>query len=415
MRVLYDISIWFLGLYLFIGGIFHKKIRKRWKLQRKWKTFLPQDPVDVWMHCASLGEFDQALPLLWEYRNNFPSSRIMVSFFSPSGFEHFHKRKHCVDVACVLPLDTRKNARYFLAKTQPKTVIFIKYEFWLNMIFAVQKERIPLFSAAALFRKNQLVFRPWGSIFQHAFKGFSHFFVQTETSKLLLNRIGISQVSVVGDPRYDNVTLQKLTRPQTEDKNLLILINICENKRVLVVGSSWQDEEEMLHGVLDSLPFDRIVLAPHDISPGHLYDIETLFGEDCHRFSQMELYRNERIILVDCIGLLNHLYHLGSLAIVGGGFSGNLHNILEPAIYGLPIIFGPKHHRFPEARLFIERGIAASFSNSDELLLAASELMKAHEQSKERTLQFMEEQCGATKKIMEFLLNRPSHHDVPSN
>lgn len=417
MRFLYDLAIRLFGLAIFVGGIFNPKIRKRKNLQRFWQSYLPDRPVDLWMHCASLGEFDQGLPLLWEYRKKYPEARIMVSFFSPSGFEHYTKRNHCVDVACILPLDTRKNARILLERCQPKEVIFIKYEFWLNILLAVQKRKIPFYAAAAIFRKEQIIFKPWGILFRKTFQGFTHFFVQNESSKILLHDIGITHVSVVGDTRYDNVLLQKSQHAEPEKKYLLpqILNDICENKLVLVIGSSWQEEEKIIHNVYNKLPFDIILLAPHDIGSAHLFDIETLFGEEIHRLSQMEFYRNERIILVDSIGLLTQLYQLGNLALIGGGFSGKLHNILEPAAYGLPVIFGPKYHRFPEASLFIEQGIASSFSNEDELIAAINRMMQDLEERQTTALNLMQQQCGATHRIMAHILNMPVHHVAPSN
>jgi 3-deoxy-D-manno-octulosonic-acid transferase len=417
MRFLYDLAIRLFGIAIFVGGIFNPKIRKRKNLQRFWQSYLPDRPVDLWMHCASLGEFDQGLPLLWEYRKHFPKARILVSFFSPSGFEHYTKRNHCVDFACVLPLDTRKNAEIFLEVTQPKTVVFVKYEFWLNILFAIQKRNISLYAVGVLFRKNQWIFKPLGGLFRKALSGFTHFFVQNEASKNLLQEIGILQVSAVGDPRFDNVMLQK-NAPQEvvkTDENLKILNDICENKKVLVVGSSWQQEEEFLHAVLDQLPFEIILLAPHDIGAAHLFDIETLFGEESHRLSQMAFYRNERIILIDSIGLLTSLYRLGNLALIGGGFTGKLHNILEPAVYGLPIIFGPKYDRFPEASLFIEQGIAASFSNEAELIAAVNRMIQDLEERQKTALNLMQLQCGATHRIMAYLLSTPVHRAAPSN
>lgn len=417
MHFFYNLSIRLFGLAILVGGIFNLKIRKRKKLQGQWKSYLPDQPVDLWMHCASLGEFDQGLPLLWEYRKMYPEARIMVSFFSPSGFEHFNKRHHCVDVACILPLDTRKNAQIFLEITQPKTVIFVKYELWLNFLFAVQQRKTPLYAVAAVFRKDHLMFKPLGGVFRNAMKGFTHIFVQNEASQNLLHRIGIHQVSAVGDPRFDNVMLQKNTPRQDlkQDKNLIILNDICENKKVLVVGSSWQAEEQLLHNVLHQLPFEVVLLAPHDIGSKHLYDVETLFGEECHRLSKMEFYRNERIILIDSIGLLTSLYRLGNLALIGGGFTGKLHNILEPAVYGLPIIFGPKYDRFPEASLFIEQGIADSFSNEAELIAAVDRMIQDLEERQKTALNLMQQQCGATHRIMDHLLNTPVHRVAPSS
>lgn len=416
-RLLYDIAIQLLGIILFMGGLFHEKTRKRWKLQKNWKNHLPKEPVDLWVHCASLGEFDQGLPIMWAYRNEFPEAKIMVSFFSPSGYEHYHKRNHCVDYACILPLDTRNNAVYFLEKTQPKMALFVKYEYWLNFIFAIHKKNIPIYAAAALFQQNHPAFKPWGGIFRRGLRKFSFFFVQNEDSKTLLKGIGIHQVSVVGDPRFDNVVGQKRHHEQQEnsDENLSELHKICENQRVLIVGSSWKKEEEILYEVLDPLPFDTIILAPHNVSDAHLSEIETLFGQNCRRLSHIKDYQQEPIILVDSIGLLHQLYRLGSMALVGGGFTGRLHNILEPAAYGLPVVFGPKIGHVPEAKLFIEQGIAKTFSNKEELLSAIQGLLVSLEKRRTRATNLMLEQCGATQKIMHALKSRHAYRAAPSN
>lgn len=417
MGIMYDLGIRLLGLAIFLGGLFHQKTRKRWKLQKAWKDLLPHGPVDLWMHCASLGEFDQGLPLLWEYRKTFPEARILVSFFSPSGYDHYAKRHHCADLVCVMPLDTPKNARYFIQHTQPKAAVFMKYEFWLNFISALDTAQVPCYSVAAVFRKKQVLFSFYGGVFRQGLRRVTQFFVQNEASLTLLKSIGIEQVTVVGDPRFDNVLLQKAQRSirPTTSESMEKLRIICHNKRVLVVGSSWEKEEELVHECLEQLDFEILLIAPHNVDAAHVESLEFLMGEDCHRLSQLERYSHERVIIIDSIGLLQELYSLGTLAIVGGGFRGQLHNILEPAVYGLPIMFGPKFEKFPEAQGFLDAGIAVSFHDGPSLLKGIEFFMKSIENQQYKTLEYIDAHQGATKKIMAFLVNTDGHSVVPAN
>ena len=417
MRGLYDISIMLFGLGIYVASFFNKKAKQRIRTADAWKTTVPSGPYDLWMHCASLGEFDQGLPVLWEFKSTYPEAKILVTFFSPSGLNHYHKRVHCVDQACLLPLDRRKNVRDFLTHVNPKTVVFVKYEFWLNFIFDISKRNIPLFSISTLLRKNQFIFKPLGAIFRNGLNRFTHFYAQNEETKLLLSDIGIQAVIVSGDTRYDHVLNQQRNAIQNQGNNpeLAQLQRYCEGKTVFILGSSWLVEEEMVHSIHQSIPLDLTIIAPHDISEKHLYEIEAMFGDECIRLSEIESLTHESVVLVDCIGLLHQLYQLANIAFIGGGFTGKLHNILEPAVYGIPVVFGPTHEKFPEAKEFIAKGLAREVMTPQDLLDKIQLFMRNHEVTKGKIIGFVHEKSGATQRITSHLFSTLAHSDFPSN
>ena len=417
MRGLYDISIMLFGLGIYVASFFNKKAKQRIRTADAWKTNVPSGPYDLWMHCASLGEFDQGLPVLWEFKSTYPEAKILVTFFSPSGLNHYHKRVHCVDHACLIPLDHRKNVRDFLTHVNPKTVVFVKYEFWLNFIFGISKRNIPLFSISTLLRKNQFIFKPLGAIFRNGLNRFTHFYAQNEETKLLLSEIGIQEVTVSGDTRYDHVLNQQRNALQNQGNNpeLAQLQTYCEGKTVFILGSSWLVEEEMVHAIHQSIPLDLTIIAPHDISEKHLYEIEAMFGDECIRLSEIKGLTHESVVLIDCIGLLHQLYQLANIAFIGGGFTGKLHNILEPAVYGIPVVFGPTHEKFPEAKEFIAKGLASEVMTPQDLLDKIQLFMRNHDVTKGKIIGFVHEKSGATQRITSHLFSTLAHSDFPSN
>jgi 3-deoxy-D-manno-octulosonic-acid transferase len=417
MRSVYDFSIFLFGIGIFIARFFNAKARQRFQTRNAWKSEIPPGPYDLWMHCASLGEFDQGLPVLWEFKSTYPKTKILVTFFSPSGLNHYQKRHHCVDHACLIPLDHRKNVAQFLNHVQAKNVVFVKYEFWLNFIFGISKRHIPLFSISTLLRKKQFIFNPCGGIFRKGLSRFNHFYVQNEATKLLLSKIGIQQVTVSGDTRYDHVLhQQKNTLENQHTKPELVnLQKYCGDKTVFILGSSWLVEEEMVHAIHDKIPLDLTIIAPHDISEKHLYEIEAMFGDECIRLSEIDRVTGESVILVDCIGLLHQLYQFANIAFIGGGYTGKLHNILEPAVYGLPVIFGPKHHKFPEADEFVAKGLGSEVLTPQELLEKIQLFLQNEEATKNKITGFMDEKSGATKRISSHLFSKLADSGFPSN
>jgi 3-deoxy-D-manno-octulosonic-acid transferase len=393
------------GFFFQIAQYFHPKAKRWVKGRSAWRkklTPLSESNIDLWMHCASLGEFDQGLPVLWAFKAKNPKAKLLVTFFSPSGMEHYHKRKHCVDYVAYLPLDTRKNARDFIQLVKPKKAIFVKYEFWLNYIFELNSAKITLYSIATLLRPKQVFFQWYGGLFRKALHCFSYFFVQNQETLALLKSLGISQAMVSGDTRYDAVLRNiRVQDPGQMDDSLALLFSLCENQKVLILGSSWEAEEELVYNQHHLLSFDKIIIAPHDISEKHFYSLEALFGDRSIRFSELSKYDKEKIILIDNIGYLNKIYALASVAFIGGGFSGKLHNILEPAAYGVPVMFGPKFQKFPEAPLFIAQGIGFSIQDGKGFLSTVAHIEANREGIADQIKRFVLEQEGAAEKIIE--------------
>ncbi len=404
MKFLYNISI--LGYYLItkIVQLFNRKA-KLFVIGRKnqWNKiqYIVTKEKVCWFHCASLGEFDQGIPVMNELKEKFPKSIIVVTFFSPSGMEHYHKRNHCADYIYYLPIDTPINARKFLNRINPTEIYFIKYEFWLNYIFEARKRNIPLYSISCILRPNQIYFKSYGTYFKKGLQAFSSFFVQNEETKILLNSINIHNVNVTGDTRFDKVIENKKLVQQD-----IIIERFLGDDKAIILGSSWPIEEQLFHEYYSSKQVvHKIIIAPHEISESHLSSIEKLFQNQTIRYSQFSNQKEKNILLIDCIGKLANAYNYGEIAFIGGGFTGKLHNTLEPVVFGLPVIFGPKHSKFPEAKIFIEKGIGFEINNSNELKDAIEEINKNINQVKTICSETIENSAGAARKIIEIIYN----------
>jgi 3-deoxy-D-manno-octulosonic-acid transferase len=367
---------------LHLAALFHPKA-KAWVLgrqhwQEKLKRVLPSDRPILWFHCASLGEFDQGMPLMKELKEKDPSVFLLVSFFSPSGMEHYQKREPIVDSACYLPLDTLHNARTFIQIVQPVKAVFVKYEFWPNFLRALAEKHIETIAVSAIFRPKQIYFRWYGGFFRRALKHVRHFHVQNEASKNLLESIGMHNSTVSGDLRYKRVSQAKELAMQTSNE---VLANFTFGSTTLILGSSWPKEEGIVRDALPNLGTIKLIIAPHDVSESHITGIQADFP-DALRYTQLEATRDAtqlvhaQILIIDCIGQLSAAYRYGTIAFIGGGFTGNLHNILEPAVYGLPLLFGPKHSKFPEADLFLQKGYALEVNNATDFSEAFHILQK---------------------------------------
>ncbi|MFM6934228.1 MAG: 3-deoxy-D-manno-octulosonic acid transferase [Flavobacteriales bacterium] len=372
MTWIYSFFIRLYGLGILLASKFNPKA-KAWVDGRKdWsknlRLQLPEGRKIIWFHCASLGEFDQGLPLMKSMKEADPQLFLLVSFFSPSGMQHYQKREAIVDAACYLPLDTWQNARKFIEIVQPEKAIFIKYEFWPNFLYALSEKQIPTFAVSAIFRPNQHYFRWYGHFFRKALKRIQHFYVQNQESLVLLASIGIDQCTVSGDLRYSRVIQAK---QMAMDKPNELLRIFTEGHTTLILGSSWPKEETIVSEALQKLGGIKLIIAPHDVGEGHIQSIVSAFPSAI-RYTQLDLNKDHLVLLdssvliIDCIGLLSAAYRYGTISFIGGGFTGNLHNILEPAVYGLPLLFGPKHQKFPEATIFLQKGFALEVRNSDE-------------------------------------------------
>lgn len=359
-----------------VAAWFHPKA-KAWVLgrqqwQAKLRAQIPTDRNVLWFHCASLGEFDQGMPLMKTMKEEDPNVFLLVSFFSPSGMEHYQKREHLVDAACYLPIDSLKNARMFIDIVQPVKAVFVKYEFWPNFLRALAEKDIETMAVSAIFRPTQVYFRWYGGFFRKALKQIRHFYVQNQESKNLLESIGMHNSTVSGDLRYKRVVQAKEIAMQTANE---LLATFTSEATTLILGSSWPKEEDIIRDALPNLGDIKLIIAPHDVSEGHIQAILTAFP-NALRYTQLDPTRDAvqlgsaHILIIDCIGQLSAAYRYGTIAFIGGGFTGKLHNTLEPAVYGLPLLFGPKHHKFPEADLFLQKGFAREVTNAKDFVQA---------------------------------------------
>jgi 3-deoxy-D-manno-octulosonic-acid transferase len=399
MNAVYTFGIRFYAFVLWILSPFHLKASKWIKGRKNIFRQLPQvNPENswFWFHCASLGEFDMALPIMEEIRKRCPESRLLVTFFSPSGMEHYHKRKFAIDFACYLPIDTPKKARRFLAHFNPKAAFFVKYEFWSNFIFEAKKQKVVVYSVCTIMRKEQRFFKWYGAFFRKTLASIDFFFVQNQSTASLLRTIGLTNVVVTGDTRFDRVLENSLNIPLNSTIEYFL-----DGQKAWVFGSTWPKDEVLLESVVRSYPNQKIILAPHDISETHVSAIEQLFlGRTC-RYSAPD--KEKQVLLLNTIGHLSSAYAYGELAYVGGGFSGKLHNILEPSVFGLPVFFGPRFERFPEASDFCELGIGFSVSSTDQFNDLITFVVRTLHSIRMMALQNMHANQGAATRICEVI------------
>jgi 3-deoxy-D-manno-octulosonic-acid transferase len=410
MHLLYNISIGLYGFLICFTSLFNAKAKLWIAGRNKWKSTLPKNETkkDVyWFHCASLGEFDQGLPVMNALKNKFPDAFILVTFFSPSGMLHYHKRTHLADHVMYLPLDTVSNSAYFLDAIKPVKIYFIKYEFWANYLLQAKKRGIDVYSVSSNFRKSQIFFKWYGGFFQKIIRQINHFYVQTEESKSLLNSIGIEDVTVVGDTRFDQVVqvknqvLDKKIRGKF-DADFSKIEKFLNGQAAIVLGSSWPVEEDKLIPFILNHPSLKFIVAPHDISVGHINSIVNKLQSNGIRFTH---YNGEDVqancLILDTIGHLSKAYVFGKIAVVGGGFTGKLHNILEPASYGLPVLFGPKHDKFPEAQMFIGKGLAFEFKTESDVEIKLKELLLTADTYHFKMQDTIKSLLGASNRIIE--------------
>ncbi len=372
MRFFYAIGMGVLYSMLWLASLFNAKAKK-WISGRKKRITdfpVPEGKQVAWFHCASLGEFDQGLPVMNAYKERFPDAFLLVTFFSPSGMEFYNKRKHQVDLACYLPLDTRSNARKFIRHFRPKHVFFVKYEFWYNHLLAAKQSGASVYGVSSLFRPTHRFFKWYGGFFRSALRLFDHFYVQDKRSADLLASIGIASVTISGDTRYDRMWAVRESNPVNP-----VLEQFKGNEPVLILGSSWPVDEALFVPHLERLTKEfKLIVAPHDISENHVTDIVGKFGSSVQRYTTFD-DPVARVLVMDTIGQLTAAYRYADVAYIGGGFTGKLHNILEPGAFGLPVIIGPHHERFPEAQLFIDRGVAVSITDDSSLVTVIQSLM----------------------------------------
>lgn len=360
----------------------------------------------IWFHAASVGEFEQARPIIERLRQEKYPCKILLTFFSPSGYE-MRKNYDKADAVYYLPFATTKNAAAFLEAVKPTMAVFSKYEFWPAYLKQLRKREITTYSISAIFRPNQLFFMPWGRPYLNLLKCFTHIFVQDEDSLHLLNQHGISHCSVAGDTRFDRVSAVA-----AQAKQIPLVAQFCETEHslldthahsqdVIVAGSTWPEDEVLFAKYVEEHPDVRLVLVPHEIDAAHMHKIFLTFKGRFVRFSEAtkENIHQCRILVVDTMGMLSSLYRYATVGYIGGGFGAGIHNTIEAAVYGIPVLFGPKYHKFREAKGLIAVGASQSVKTYAEFAEAMDNARLRHEQMGNAARQYVASELGATDKI----------------
>ena len=373
--------------------------RKNWK--NKLETVSWADKKVLWMHCASLGEFEQGQPVLAKFREEYPDLYILLTFFSPSGYDA-RKNTELADYVMYLPIDTQANARFFMQTIQPQIAIFVKYEFWFNYLNTLHNNQVHTYLISTIFRKQQMFFQPYGSFFRKMLRCFDHIFVQDVASQQLLNTIRITDVSIAGDTRIDRV--MEIARSEIHFPEV---VQFTGESKIFIWGSTHHKDEKLLCDFLKQIfpPDWKIVIAPHEIQENHIVQLQTQLPCSSTRLSTFSLYENPRVLIIDCIGMLSRLYRYGHLAYIGGGFDSGIHNTLEPIAFGIPVIFGPAYAKFKEAGDLIHAGGAFSVYNTVQLIQCFNDLCKKdlYSSACQQARQYIQENKGGTEIIFDKL------------
>lgn len=400
--IIYNIVIYVYMLGVIIASLFSDKVRRMWRGQHQALKILKQK-VDhnaryIWFHAASLGEFEQGRPLMENIRERYPEYKILLTFFSPSGYE-VRKNYEGADIICYLPLDTSRNALRFLRMVRPEMAFFIKYEFWFNYLHILKHRGIPAYSVSSIFRPNQVFFRWYAKPYAQVLKCFTHFYVQNNISRELLGKRGINNVTVVGDTRFDRVL-----QIRKQLKQLPVVEAFKGNSNVFVAGSSWQPDEDIFIRYFNNHSEWKLIIAPHVISEDHLKQIMEKLSRKTVRYTQTtpEEAAKADCLIIDCFGLLSSIYHYGEISYVGGGFGVGIHNVLEAAVWDIPVIFGPNNQRFQEAQGLKRAGGGFDFETYEEFHEIMSRLGDADYLSKtgKKAGQFVGSMTGATEVII---------------
>lgn len=414
--MLYNIIMYIYQAGIAIYSHFNEKVKKMWIGERAAFGVL-QKQVEpnakyVWFHAASLGEFEQGRPLIEKIKKEYPNYKILLTFFSPSGYE-VRKNYEQADIVTYLPIDTVANAQRFLRIVRPVMAFFIKYEFWYNYLHILRHRNIPVYSVSSIFRPNQIFFRPYGRQYAAVLKCFSHFFVQNDLSKSLLAKIGINNVTVVGDTRFDRVLQIKDNSKKLPLVDKFIgnqdvkLANGVTNSlhRVFVAGSSWLPDEEILIKYFNEHNDWKLIIAPHIIADTHLRQIlQLLKGKKVVLYTEATETNvaDADVLVINCFGLLSSIYHYGDVAYVGGDFGAGIHNVLEAAVWGIPVVFGPNNKRFAEAQGLLASGGGFEIDNYEKFALIMDRFCSDKvflQNSGNAAGSFVKQLSGATNKV----------------
>ena len=409
---MYNIAMYLVQLGIAIAALFDHKVRLLWRGQRAaFKTLKKKvDPNAkyVWVHAASLGEFEQGRPIIERIRLEHPEYKILLTFFSPSGYQ-VRKNYQGADIITYLPIDTVTNARRFLRTIRPVMAFFIKYEFWYNYLHILKHRNVPTYSVSSIFRPDQIFFRWYGRAYSRVLKCFTKFFVQNEESRHLLAKIGITETEIVGDTRFDRVMTIKSLAKQLP----LVEAFVKDAPQVFVAGSSWPPDEDIFIPYFNEHREWKLIIAPHVIGEDHLQQIisklspsgETEGGRRVVRFTQTtrEEAAQADTLIIDCFGLLSSIYNYGDVAYIGGGFGVGIHNTLEAAVWDMPVIFGPNNKKFQEAQGLKACGGGFEINNYDEFAALMQRFSSDEaflKQSGSQAGHFVKDQAGATDKVL---------------
>ncbi|MBR1840212.1 MAG: 3-deoxy-D-manno-octulosonic acid transferase [Prevotella sp.] len=406
---MYNVIFYIFEFGVFVASFFNEKVKKMWRGERASFRLLKEKVEPgadyAWFHAASLGEFEQGRPIIEEFRKVYPDRKILLTFFSPSGYE-VRKDYELADIVCYLPIDTPTNAIRFLRIVRPSVAFFIKYEFWYNYMHILRHRGVPVYSVSSIFRPDQVFFRWYGKTYAHVLKCFTHFFVQNEQSRELLASIGIHNVDVTGDTRFDRVAT---IAHQSKD---LPAIKTFVGKKppVFIAGSSWLPDEKIFIPYFNEHRDWKLIIAPHVIAESHIELIEQqLQGRRVVRYTQINNAADlaaAEVLIIDCFGLLSSIYKYGTVAYVGGGFGEGIHNLPEAAVWNLPVIFGPNNRKFREAQELkackggFEISSAADFARVMDTFISDAAILRA---ASDAAGGYVRSQSGATEKLLQLI------------
>jgi 3-deoxy-D-manno-octulosonic-acid transferase len=410
MNFFYNLLVFVASILLSFIALFNKKIKLfvdgRKETFTKLSEFNKEDEI-IWFHVASLGEFEQARPIIEELKYKYRDYKILVTFFSPSGYE-IRKNYNLADVVCYLPLDSKSKAKKFIEQVNPTLAIFIKYEFWPNFLYELKRKEIPTILVSGILRENQIFFKFYGGFIKKSLEAFHHFFVQNNKSKELLESINFKKVTVAGDTRFDRVS-----KILELDNSLDFINQFKDNKYTIVAGSTWQEDEELLVNYINNnlSENEKFIIAPHNIKTNAIIELQKSINKKTVLYSDKneKNLKKYQVFIIDTIGILTKIYAAADIAYVGGGLKTGLHNILEPATFGIPVVIGNKYDKFQEAVDLVKIGGCISIKNQQEF---TDNLINLKEDKNFRNLtgiinkKYIEDNLGATKLIMNYLKDK---------
>lgn len=409
MKFLYNFVIFLVSVLLPIISVFNKKIKLFVNGRKETfpKILKLKNKKTIWFHVASLGEFEQAIPIIEEINKHYIDYKILVTFFSPSGYEII-KNYNKADVVCYLPLDSRRRVKKFIQIVNPKLVLFVKYEFWPNLLNELKRKEIPTILVSGIFRKQQIFFKNYGDFTRKSLRAFHHFFVQDNNSKKLLETINFKNVSIAGDTRFDRVSMIL-----KQDNSLDFINEFKDNKYIVIAGSTWREDEELLINYINekATDEDKFIIVPHNIKQDSILELQNSINKKSVLFSAKSNkdLKEYQVFIIDTIGVLTKIYQAADVAYVGGGLKTGLHNILEPATFGIPIVIGNRYQKFKEATDLIDLKGCISVKNQqefNEVLIKLKNKDSLRISSGKINKKYIQDNLGATQLIMNFIKDK---------